>query len=276
LAERLQLMEPRDIVTPSATILGLILTALGILVAIPEANQTTVRNFAFLFIVVVLLFVSAVIFTALTSLLRRAELWSWALTLYIAGWAVIGTILTVLLIGYAGGIDILQSPLPQFSPAVVLMIAGLVGVIISEAVIRLLSKTVNEYRTKVQKISKKVDVSKKELDEATEELKSESIDLINSLMILRSDIEIELRRLAKLSRTEVTRPFPVRRLVTAFKQKEILSPEIAYAILFVYNFCSRAGVHGEVVSEKDALLVRELGLKTLVSLRKLVSKFEQR
>jgi len=267
-------MEPRDIVTPSATILGLIIAALGILIAIPEANQATIRNFAFLFIVVVLLFVSAVIFTALASLLRRAELWNWALRLYIAGWAVLGTILTLLLIGYAGGINILQSPLPQLSPGVVLMIAGLVGIIISEAVIRLLRKTVNEYRTKVQEISKKVEVSKKELDEATVELKSESMDLMNSLMILRSDIAIELRRLAKLSRTEIARPYPIRKLVTAFKQKEILSPEIAYAILFVYNFCSRA-VHGELVSEKDALLVRELGLKTLISLRKLVSKLEQ-
>ena len=55
-------MEPRDIVQPSATILGLIVTAVGILVALAGTGQNQlniVRNFGVMFIVVVIFFVIA-------------------------------------------------------------------------------------------------------------------------------------------------------------------------------------------------------------------------
>jgi len=55
----------------------------------------------------------------------------------------------------------------------------------------------------------------------------------------------------------------------------ILSPELAYAILFVYNVCSKV-VHGEVLSKKDALMVRELGVKTLINLRKIAQEREEK
>ncbi len=270
-------MKPRDVVTPSATILGLIITALGILVALAgDSKQVIVRNFAFLFIIVVVLFVLAVISTALSTLLRRIRLWSIALMLYVAGWSVLGTILIIVLIGYAYGIDMLQLQLPQFNFELLSLISALIAAFSSAIMAWLQHRRVSAYRKRVQEISKKVDVTKKEIDEATAKLSSESIDLMNSLEILRSDIERELRKLVRISKTHVEKhyPYPIRRLVTVLKQREILSPELAYSILFVYNFCSKA-VHGEVVSKKDALLVRELGIKTLVSLRNLVAKYER-
>lgn len=277
MTENLQVMKPRDVVTPSATILVLILTALGILVAwAGQSQQIIVRNFAILFIIVVTLFVLAVIATVLSSLLRRARLWSAALILYVAGWSVLGSMLIIVLIGYAYGIETLQVQLPQFNFELVLAILlTVLGISIALAS-WLLEGRLSEYRKRVKGLSEKVDVNKKEFEEASEELNSESVDLTNSLVILQSDIERELRRLVRASETRVVRHYkhPIRKLVTALKQRNILSPQLAYSVLFVYNFCSRA-VHGEVVSEKDALLVRELGIKTLISLRSLATRYEK-
>jgi hypothetical protein len=50
-------MEPKDIVQPSATILGLIVTAVGILVALAgtgDAKLSIVRNFGIMFVLVVI------------------------------------------------------------------------------------------------------------------------------------------------------------------------------------------------------------------------------
>lgn len=277
MAENLQVMIPRDVITPSATILVLILTALGILVALAgPSQQVIVRNFAILFVIVVALFVSAVISTVLSSLLRRARLWSVALVLYVAGWSVLGSILIIVLLGYAYGIEMLQIQLPEFNFELVTAILSIVMAISFAAASYLLYRRTSEYRKRVKSLSEKVDVSRKEFDETSAELNSESVDLTNSLVILRSDIERELRRLVRVSKTQVARrtPYPIRRLVTALKQADILNPQLAYSILFVYNFCSKA-VHGEEVSHKDALLVRELGIKTLISLRNLVAKYEK-
>lgn len=277
MAENLQTMKPRDVVTPSATILGLIVTALGILVALAgESRQIIVRNFAFLFIVVVILFILAVIFTALSSLLRKARLWSAALVVYVAGWIVLGSVLIIVLVGYAYGLEVLQVQLPEFDFRLILSSLAAIAGISSAILTRLFYEKMSAYRKKVHALSDRVVTSKKDFDEATAKLSSESFDLTNSLVILRSDIERELRKLIRLSKTEMTRhyPYPIRRLVTALKQREIISPDLAYSILFVYNSCSRA-VHGEEISKKDALLVRELGIKILVSLRNLAAKYER-
>jgi len=110
-------METRDIVSPSATILGFIITTFGILVAIArESEQVIIRNFALVFIFVLLLFVLAVVFTALSSLLGKIILWKCALLSYILGWIFLGTVMTITLIGYAYGIESLQWQLANFSP----------------------------------------------------------------------------------------------------------------------------------------------------------------
>lgn len=269
-------MKPRDIVTPSAALLGLIVTAFGILVALAgEPEQEIVKNFAFLFITVVVLFIFAVIFTALSSLLRKIRLWSCALIFYVVGWAFFGTIVVLVLIGYAYGIDALQLQLPQFNLELVSSLSWVVGIIAGFLSSWLAYRRISAYRKKISELSKKVEVSSAELHDATTQwLRYEFLTITDSLVILRSEIEGELRRLAKLLRIRIERPYPIRKLVTALKVKEILSPELAYSILFVYNVCSKA-VHGEVLPEKDALMVQELGIKTLINLRKIVQKYER-
>jgi len=278
MAESFPQMKPRDVVNPSATILGLIVTALGILVALAgESKQVIVKNFAFLFIVIVVLFVLAVMFTAFSSLVRKIVLWKCALLLYVAGWAFLGTILIFVLVGYAYGIEALQLQFPEFNLDLVSVVASLVGLIFGLASAIYWYKKELTYRKRVLEMSKKITTTSKELDEATAQLKFESIDMRNSLLILRSDIKRELQEIAEATMTPIARPYQyqIRKLVTTLKLREILSADLAYSILFVYNFSSRV-VHGETVSDKDAALVRELGTKALINLRKIAKKHESR
>jgi len=277
--ESLPLMIPRDIITPSATLLGLIVTALGILVAVAgEPEQLIVRNFAFLFIAVVGLFVFTVILTVASSLLRKIKLWNYALILYIAGWAFLGTILILTLIGYAYGIEILQLQLPQFNLELVSYVAVVVSIIAAFIpLLKYLTKwreLVKDIREKTAELSPMVKVTQKEFDEAFAELRYASLGVTDSLVLLRSDIERELRGLAASLQIKVVRPYSIRKVVIALETRGILNPELAHAILLVYSICSKV-VHGLDLSKGDSYAARELGIKTLVKLRELSEKYEK-
>jgi len=271
-SESLPMMKPRDVITPTATLLGLIVTALGILLTLAdESEKVIVRNFAFIFITVVGLFVCAVIFTVFSSLLKKTKLWSCALIFYIVGWAFLGTIIILTLVGYAYGVEILQFQLPQFNLELVSLVSALVSILVGIVSFFVQYRKASAYRKHISELSRKVEVWPKERDEAITELKFESLDLNDSLVILRSDIERELRGLARLSGIRMRKPYPIRKVVTDLKQKDVLSPELAYSILFVYNVCSKV-VHGEVIPEKDAQMIRELGINILINLRKISEK----
>jgi hypothetical protein len=276
MAERFETMIPRDVITPSATILGLILTAFGILVVTAgESNQVIVKNFAFLFIIVVIFFVLAVVFTSLSSLFKKARLWTVALIFYVAGWSILGSILIIVLIGYAYGIEILQIQLPEFAFALVQAIAGMITGAITAFVIELMYKRIRDYRKRIQDLSAKVEVTKKDFDERNAELQSASFNLMDSLVLLRRDIEQELRRLYRLSSSKEDEPCPrsFRNLVNTLRQREVINTNLENSLFQIYKLGSRA-VHGEEINKKDALLIKELGIKVLISLKYLIAKYE--
>jgi hypothetical protein len=269
MAEKFETMIPRDIITPSATLLGLIITALGILIATAgESNQVIVKNFAILFIIVVAVFVLAVVFTSLSSLFKKARLWTIALIFYIAGWSILGSILIIVLIGYAYGIEILQIQLPKFAPDLVSLISSLITGIITAFVIELMYERIRGYRKALQKLSEKVDVTKKDFDEKNAELQSSSLDLMDSLVLLRRDIEQELRRVYVSSSGKKDEPCPrgFRNLVVALRNRGVIDSNLESSLFQVYKISSRA-VHGEDINKKDAMLIRELGIKVLLVLR---------
>ena len=273
-SQTLPTMQTRDVVTSSATILGLILAAFGILVTLAgESEQVIVKNFALVFTIVVVFFVCSVIFTTFSSLLRKSKLWSCALVSYVFGWSVLGTVMVLTLIGYGYGIEMLQLQLPQFNVELVTVASTVVGLVASIVLSVFLFRQVWAYRKQVSELSSRVDVSRQEYTKAFNKLELESLDLGDQLVLLRRDIEREILKLAKLSGIikRIGRHVSFLRLVDALLHEEVLSPYLARTLHFVYRECSRA-VHGEVLSDKDAGLVRELGLKTLVTLTGIVKE----
>jgi len=279
ISESFPTMQTRDVVTSSATILGLIITAFGILVTLAdEPEQVIIKNFALVFITVVALLVCAVIFTTLSSLLKKPRLWSGALIFYIFGWGFLGTLMMLTLIGYGYGIETLQLQLPQFNVEFVNVVSALVGLVVSILSVVISLRGILAYRRRISELSSKVKVSTAELKAEFNKLELASLDFNTQLVVLRTNIEREIRKLANLSKItkkKVGPRIPLTRLVYQLMEKKIFSPQLAKTTLFVYRECSRV-VHGEIFSDKDARLVSELGLKTLVELRRTVQKFSEK
>jgi len=107
-----QLLQPRDILTPAATFVGLVLTAIGVSTAI-VGFSTVLQTFLVALILVVVLFVGAALLTCFSSLRNSYGIFKVAIVLYTGGWFAAGVFICLLLVGYAWGIQILQIQIPN-------------------------------------------------------------------------------------------------------------------------------------------------------------------
>ena len=192
---------------------------------------------------------------------------------YIFGWGVLGTVMVLTLIGYGYGIEMLQLQLPQFNVEVVNIVSAMVGLIVSILSFAFFFRKILAYRKHILKLSSEVKVSMKKFTDAFSKLKMESMDLNDQLILLRRDLEREILKLARMSgiTKSMKRHVPLTRLMYVLMDERILSASLGKTILFVYQECSKA-VHGEILSDKDARLIRELGLKSLIALREITKK----
>lgn len=269
-------MQTRDIVSSSATILGLIITAFGIIVALGnETNQVIIKNFALVFIIIVILFSCSVIFTAISSLLEKNRLWTCALIVYIVGWVFLGTVMVTTLIGYAYGIEMFQIQLEQYNSDFVAIISLLSGAL-TGIIVNFAWKRFKKYIKNLIEKSNKLNVDASEIEYDGIMLQRESQNINQELIILRTEIERETRKLAELvSVNQKIEDQQVRfsHLIQILVNKEIITKDFAGTLKFVYGKLSKS-VHGEVYYEEEARLILELGLKTLASIKKLIQKIE--
>jgi hypothetical protein len=212
--------------------------------------------------------VIAAVFTSLSSLFKKNYLWNIALVSYIVGWVLIGSVIVIVLVGYAYGIETLQIQMSSFSLSLVSYILLTIAVISFGMVTGLVINAIRLRIKKLKEMSKKIDVTQKDLQEARTELISASTDdLQNSLILLRADIEKELRILSRkygLLRDNHQHNF--RRLLDSLVGNGVITPELSSSIYAVYRICSQA-VHGEQVQKKKAEIARDFGLKIVISLR---------
>ena len=271
-------MVPRDITTSSAALIGLVITALGILVTAAEEPQEVIyiRNFSVTFIGVIILFVLAVLFTSLSSLLKRELLWKIATTIYTIAWAFLGVILIVTLIGYAYGIQSLQFHLPQFDISLITTLSSLFSVILmfyqtwrmvtrvktaTREIKELLSKMPKPTRTEQERIKNIVNNT----------LKSENEDVRLSIVKLRMNIEEYLSQIADLSHAPKRKYFQLMPSLDFLLKKKIISKHLSNSIKFVWNTCSKV-VHGIEIPVKDARIVLNLGGRILLELMKIENR----
>ena len=105
-------MQPRDILTPAATLLGLVLAAIGLSNAIVGISAI-LQTLSLVLVLIVILFAGAVLITCAASLRRSRSLLRAAIVLYAMGWAFTGVVVSLFLLGYAWGIQIFQISIPQ-------------------------------------------------------------------------------------------------------------------------------------------------------------------
>ncbi len=107
-------IQPRDILTPAATLLGLVVAAIGLSSTIAGVSSI-MRALSLVLILVVLLFASAAMATCVSTLRRSYRLFRVGVVLFAMGWAFTALVVSIFLIGYAWGVDVLliTIPIPQ-------------------------------------------------------------------------------------------------------------------------------------------------------------------
>ena len=189
------LMQPRDILTPTATLLALSVASIALIASIMPQNPDIVQNFAKVMIGIVIVFVATAIATSLATFLRRASIWRFAILIYIVGWVYLGGVLLILFIGYATGIESFQ--LPQFNISIGLGIPSVISIlsfIVASAVIywqfKVLAGKLDSIRAKIKADTKKVEQETKRV------LAIEDKDVEMSVVKKVIEIETKLRDIA--------------------------------------------------------------------------------
>jgi len=268
-------IQPKDLITSSATIVGLILAALGVLIALAgEQYQAIVRNFAFVFIIVIVFFVIAVIITALSSLLKKYRIWQVGLAFYVIGWSFFGGILILIFIGYAYGIEVFQIQMPEFdvelSVGISSAISSILGLVTGIVSVILTSRR----RKEIETVSANIEVKQYDLEK---ERKSMGVDsssnLRNSVILLRSDVEKEIQQIFYATEKGIRniggpRHLSIRMMLMALVERKLIDEQLARSILFLYAESSKV-VHGQEISSKTLSLIRDLGVKALIRLRQI-------
>jgi class 3 adenylate cyclase len=103
---------PRDILTPAATLVGLVVTAIGLSTAIATVS-VVLQTLSVALVVVVILFVAAAFVTCVSSLRNSRSIFRVSVVLYAVGWVFTGIVVSLLLLGNAWSIQILQIQIPQ-------------------------------------------------------------------------------------------------------------------------------------------------------------------
>jgi len=260
-------MKPRDILTPTAAILGLSVTAIALIVSISPQNPNIVRNFAAIMIGVVILFVTTAVITSLATFLRRRWIWRAAIGLYIIGWIYLAAVLLILFIGYATGIESFQ--LPQFDILIGLGIPITIVMILLAELIWML-----KHREMFKKgLEILLRIMRESMDMATKErvgretediLAVEKKDVPMSVVKIVIEIERRLREIA-ISLGYEPRHMGASQLARVLFEKGVIDKRILQAIIRVWRFRNYV-VHGYEISKSDARAALDLAMIVLVAL----------
>lgn len=261
-------MQPRDILTPTATLLALSVASIALVVSVLPQNPDIVRNFATIMIGVVILFVATAVSTSLASLLGRESFWRFSIALYIVGWTYLGAVLFILFIGYATGIESFQ--LPQFDISIGLGIPLLMSIfslaisIIAVLRFRILVETLYDMIA-----SLRVDRSKVK-EETQRVLASEGKDIKMSVIETVIEIEKKLKELAfsaqLIKDKEIRRGG--RQIAKVLHKWGIINSDLMGAVDEVWRIRNLI-VHGHVVTEKETRTALDLAVTVLVALREI-------
>jgi hypothetical protein len=271
--ESIVLLQPRDIVISSATILGLVVTAFALMISLSEGkNVQVVRSFALVFVGVVLLFVISVAMATLSTLTGRYSLWRASVVAYILGWLFLGTVLLSILLGYILGIESFQPQLPQFDASLVSLAAASLSVFSTSVTIAYFTVYLRRrLETFVQELHSKMSAAEiRSAADVRAQLLSGDADLTTALSKLRIQIESNLRRIGREAGLDGDF-IPVPHLLDQLHAAGLMDKELVESVRYVYNQCS-AGIHGVPIRVENAQRIMDLGATVLVALTKIAVK----
>jgi hypothetical protein len=263
-------MRPRDILTPAATLVGLVITTIGL--SSVTGLSDVLKTMSSALVLIVGLFVTAATFTCFASLKSSHAIFRLGLILYTIGWIFTGLVLSLVLLSYAWGIQILQIRISQL-PNLETLVSAI------SAIISLLAAIESYRRLRIdrQQIAGLTDLLTEDRNKTNaivqQTLKIDTDDPKMAVVRLAMDLESILRKLAishGLSEKEkgVT---PVKRLQSYLLEKNAIDTTTANALELIRKTRNIIVHSGGDVSREDALVAMGLAAAVLEKLSRKVS-----
>jgi hypothetical protein len=261
-------MHPRDILTPTATLLGLVIAAIGLSNTI-LGGSAALQALSMVLVLVVLLFAGSALVTCIASLRRSHRLLRVGIVLFAMGWGFTALVVSLFLLGNAWGIEIFQITIPPFPN---LDIATVLSSVFS-----LLSATAAILNFRRSKIDKAQLISLTN-QLAADQQKTQSI-LGGALDPEPNDPKMALVRLAielerVLRKKATSQAFPDRdvskasmgRIIDFLLSRQLISHATANSIGLVWNARNKIVHSGGDISSNDSRAVLSLAAAVLSEL----------
>jgi len=251
-------MEPRDILQPVATLIGLLATALGVMTgAALEANLF--RILINIIVIIIVVFIVVALFTTAAMFSRKIILWSLALVTYCVSWLVFGFGIVAILLAFAYGASIFSITIPKielttdllslstFFFAIVATIAGL----FVEKGFEQLAKRIGALKVQMDSITTAQAQAK-----VQEEVSARGINILSAFLGEFANIEKDMRKLAASKGVLIPERSSAFQISRRLEQAGVLD-RMTVTMLTAINDVRNRVAHGYDVPERtvaDALL----------------------
>lgn len=265
-------LQPRDILSPAATLLGFVLVSFTYILGVVTDASSLSRFISFLIIAVILLIIAAV-FTILSNLLRNETLWRISMAFYAGSWIFFG-IITILVLSNSLKLDPFTIELPpindQLIAASVSVIGSVISLYLSIKYSRVLFKQLLEQY--LSSFTNERETIREEVERITTE---ENKDNEMAFLRVYIDLEKSLRLLAERSglRKDDNRYYITSRIVKQYSSVGLLSNNFVESFNIIRKMRNEI-VHGNPsrkYSEEELKYAMYLGFIMQKELDKILS-----
>ncbi|MGA8905179.1 MAG: hypothetical protein WB661_09255 [Candidatus Bathyarchaeia archaeon] len=228
-------MQPRDVLAPIATLLGLLAAALSFLAG-AKLSVDLFQVLVDVIVVILLVFVVAAVLTTVAALSRSTFVWNVAIAVYAVSWIIFGIGFVAILLAFAYGPQVFSITIPQLGVTtngvfpVFSVIASVLGVIASFIVYHtmnaLRSLIASQYRLKSEQPQLAASIEKRANREVSRAGTAK-------LAFIDAYIELEklLRRIALVNQIDVRATAGARELIQTLAAKGVVSKSLVPGFL---------------------------------------------
>jgi len=279
MAESPPVLQPRDILSPSATLLGFVFTTLGITLTFLTEQEEILKNISYILIGAILFIVLSAILTILATYRKSLTLWNWARRFYIASWGFLGIVSILVLVGKIFGFEILQITLPEFNQELVTGLSALLSLIVGFLSSRIgYISLKKEIETQLESFEIVRNRYENEIDRKIDQaFMEEDEDLEMTFFKIAVNIEKNLRSIIEIIGLDSdSREFrSARNIFNYLIKKGVITGNLINAFNTVWNIRNNIA-HGEKVYSNDLKLALDLSALLLVELEKIRSQLGEK
>jgi len=271
---------PRDILSPAATFLGIILGSLGLVLGFTEQKSDFLNNFFIIIIISIILIILAAFFTVIMSLTQNIRYWVLARIFYGVSWLSLGIITIFILIGSIFELEYLQIQLSTFNTEFIVGSSTSISIFLTYLFIRHYEKRIQKelYKIKssVQSLSvDKIDIKNK-IENTILEFGNDNIISYEKLIV---DFEQNLRDIIDIPRFknhfERKIKYTFRDVLEYLIIKGYVSKDVLTSYLLLQNYRYEV-VHNKKITDNEFEILSYVAATLLLEIEELKDNLIQK